>query len=205
MGGSFDEIFADVVDFGVFVINTSNAEIELLRTDNTIGLDDEIACRIPDLQSTADRLAQEYVALVFPDLDNSPANITGVIGVADDSNNALGFIGWTDLESFTAFYELTTVLDVVIFEPPIRNDYDIGPLPTIEGLLQFGRVADETWDIVGCPGAVPAVVPTVPVRNLTLSSEGRLILDGAELEGALGPGTPMEVRPVTHFSGPVDC
>ena len=206
VGGSYDFFIGEDSDFGIFVINPRTDRKEVFGTDNTITLDDEIECRIPELQAMADRLAWNYVKRVFPDLGIPQRNVTGEIEIAgEDSGNSLSFIGWNGLQSFVARYDLLADVEVVVTDPPIRLPYDIGPIPRIEGILHYQRTADGSWTVDGCPGLIAAVLPwPVPVRDLTLSADGKLMLDGSELAHSIAEGAAMEVHPVTHLSGPIN-
>ena len=206
-GGGWDEVFADVSDFGVFIFNADTGAKELFLTDNNVTLDDELACKVSDIAEETRAAIAPQLPAFFPDLSIDPATLTFNVDVIDDSGNFLGFVGWTRDNQLVARYEYQNGTTIAVPDP----GFDIAPEdwepPRIIGQLLFERETDGSWVADACPDPFPRTVRAIPTRDVTLTLSGSgfprtgdIFLDGVRLNAALGD-TPLSRGRTTHLSG----
>lgn len=196
----YDLQFADVSDFGVQIYNARTGAREHAETDNTIGLGDELACRIPAFEALALPRAIDYVALAFPDETIRAEDIEVRIAIGDEGGNTLSFVRWGSDNALVATYDLMSGAEAVIAPLGITLAPEEWEPPRLTGPLVYRRTARGDWIADACPAALPGVLTPAPVRALTLAG-GDILLDGTEIGAALGSG-PMERGRVIALDGP---
>ncbi|MGI9393549.1 MAG: hypothetical protein ACR2OY_02785, partial [Boseongicola sp.] len=156
VAGDWNFIFRDIGDFGVFAINVDGERV-VFETDNTISLTDELACRLPEFEAEAKRLAVDYIGVLEPGSMPSVDDIEVDIMISDVPNNTLTFVGWTDPIQFTVRDEYEVNFTFQIDDPPVSGPYDIEPQLILRGDAAIRRAPSGTWIFEACATPAPVV------------------------------------------------
>lgn len=190
----------DFDDFGIVIMNATSGRIEAFDTDNTLSLNDDLACAVPRFVSEALPPARDYIAAVYPDLGIDPADVTVIPGIRDTFVNTLTLSGFSASGEVVASYDLASSTRIVVASAGIEEEVTDDILPRLDGPLVYTRQSDGSWSIDACPDPVPTVVRPTPLRSITLGSNDEILLDGAPLDLVLGAGQ-IERRQVVAVDG----